>query len=73
MEWIGMMFSNGGLKVVVLAIQNHTLIACLHERRKGTVRDTVWNLSRHSAGMAVRFGDYVTGHVHVDYKLRSGT
>lgn len=42
----------------------------LPARAKGTVRDAVWSLSRHSAGMAVRFKT-TSPDVHVDYKLRS--
>lgn len=37
---------------------------------KDTVTSAVWNLSRHSAGMAVRFRTNATA-IHVDYKLLS--
>ncbi|HCK72048.1 MAG TPA: hypothetical protein DHW38_10770, partial [Planctomycetaceae bacterium] len=42
----------------------------LPARMKGVVRDAVWNLSRHSAGMAVRFQ---TGSedIKVRYRLKS--
>lgn len=39
-------------------------------RAKGVVRDAVWNLSRHSAGMMVRFRTDAT-EIHADYKVRS--
>ena len=39
-------------------------------RAKGVVRDAVWSLSLHSAGMAVRFKTD-SRDVHVDYRLRS--
>ena len=34
------------------------------------VRDAVWNLSRHSAGMMVRFRTDAT-EIHADYKVTS--
>jgi len=37
-----------------------------------TVTKNVWNLSRHSAGMMVRFKTDATA-IHVDYKLLSGS
>ncbi|MFT5468893.1 MAG: phenylpyruvate tautomerase PptA (4-oxalocrotonate tautomerase family) [Verrucomicrobiales bacterium] len=40
-------------------------------RAKGKVRDAVWNLSRHSSGMAVRFNSSATT-IHVRYTLLSG-
>ncbi|MEY4567994.1 MAG: hypothetical protein RLY14_2964, partial [Planctomycetota bacterium] len=39
-------------------------------RAKGVVTDSVWNLSRHSAGMMVRFQTDST-EIHVDYKVTS--
>lgn len=39
-------------------------------KAKSTVRDIVWNLSRHSAGMAARFQTDATT-IHVRYKLLS--
>lgn len=42
----------------------------LPRKAKGIVRDAVWNLSRHSAGMAVRFKTN-SSDIHVDYRLRS--
>ena len=42
----------------------------LPRRAKGVVRDAVWSLSRHSAGMAVRFKTD-SRDIHVDYRLRS--
>jgi hypothetical protein len=39
-------------------------------RAKGVVRDAVWNLSRHSAGMMVRFRSDAT-EIHADYKVTS--
>jgi hypothetical protein len=39
---------------------------------EGQVRKAVWNLSRHSAGMAVRFRTDATG-IWVDYQLRSAS
>lgn len=42
----------------------------LPRRAKGVVRDAVWSLSRHSAGMAVRFKTD-SQDIHVDYRLRS--
>ncbi|MFO0977439.1 MAG: SGNH/GDSL hydrolase family protein [Planctomycetaceae bacterium] len=39
-------------------------------RAKGVVRDAVWNLSRHSAGMQVRFRTDAT-EIHVDYAVTS--
>lgn len=40
-------------------------------RAKGIVRDAVWNLSRHSAGMMVRFRTDAT-EIQVDYSVTSG-
>ncbi|HIK91871.1 MAG TPA: hypothetical protein EYG03_07805 [Planctomycetes bacterium] len=40
-------------------------------RAKGVVRDAVWNLSRHSSGMMVRFRTDAT-EIHADYGLTSG-
>ena len=42
----------------------------LPARAEGVVRDPVWNLSRHSAGMAVRFVTDATA-LHVRYRLLS--
>jgi hypothetical protein len=42
----------------------------LPARAKGTVRDAVWNLSRHSAGMCVRFVSDAAD-IHVRWTLRS--
>lgn len=42
----------------------------LPARAKGRVREAVWNLSRHSAGMMVRFRTDAT-EIHADYELRS--
>ncbi|MBA63984.1 MAG: hypothetical protein CMJ76_16640 [Planctomycetaceae bacterium] len=42
----------------------------LPKRAKGLVRDAVWNLSLHSAGMVVRFKT-ASPEIHVDYQLRS--
>lgn len=42
----------------------------LPARAKGVVRDAVWNLSRHSAGMQVRFRTDAT-EIHVDYAVTS--
>ena len=42
----------------------------LPAKAKGLVRDAVWNLSLHSAGMAVRFKTE-SSEIHVDYRLRS--
>ena len=42
----------------------------LPARAKGVVRDAVWNLSRHSAGMMVRFRTDAT-EIHADYKVTS--
>lgn len=39
-------------------------------RAKSTLRSAVWNLSRHSAGMLVRFETDAT-EIHVDYKVTS--
>ena len=39
-------------------------------RAKGVVTDSVWNLSRHSAGMMVRF-QTDSSEIHVDYKVTS--
>ena len=39
-------------------------------RAKGVVRDSVWNLSRHSAGMLVHFRTDAT-QIHVDYAVTS--
>lgn len=44
----------------------------LPARAKGVVRDAVWNLSLHSAGMAVRFKTD-SPDVHVDYRLKSAS
>ena len=41
-------------------------------RAKGVVRDSVWNLSRHSAGMLVHFRTDAT-QIHVDYAVTSET
>lgn len=41
-------------------------------RAKGVVRDAVWGLSRHSAGMMVRFRTDAT-EIHVDYGVTSAT
>ena len=43
----------------------------LPRRAKGVVRDAVWNLSRHSSGMMVRFRTDAT-EIHADYGLTSG-
>lgn len=42
----------------------------LPARAKGVVRDAVWNLSRHSAGMLTRFRTDATA-ISVDYKVTS--
>jgi lysophospholipase L1-like esterase len=42
----------------------------LPKRAKGVVRDAVWNLSRHSAGMLTRFRTDAT-EIWVDYKVTS--
>jgi lysophospholipase L1-like esterase len=42
----------------------------LPKRAKGVVRDAVWNLSRHSAGMLTRFRSDAT-EIWVDYKVTS--
>ena len=42
----------------------------LPARAKGVVRDAVWNLSRHSAGMLVRFRTDAT-EIHADYSVTS--
>ena len=42
----------------------------LPARAKGVVRDAVWNLSRHSAGMMVRFRTDATT-IHADYAVTS--
>jgi lysophospholipase L1-like esterase len=42
----------------------------LPARAKGVVRDAVWNLSRHSAGMMVRFRTNATS-IHADYGVTS--
>lgn len=42
----------------------------LPARAQGVVRDAVWNLSRHSAGMLVRFRTNATS-IDVDYELTS--
>jgi len=42
----------------------------LPARAKGVVRDDVWSLSRHSAGMAVHFRTDAT-EIHVDYGVTS--
>jgi hypothetical protein len=42
----------------------------LPKRAKGVVRDAVWNLSRHSAGMLTRFRTDAT-EIWVDYKVSS--
>lgn len=42
----------------------------LPSRMKGVVRDPVWNLSRHSAGMAIRFQTSASD-VKVRYRLKS--
>lgn len=42
----------------------------LPERANGVVREAVWNLSRHSAGMMVRFRTDAT-EIHADYKVTS--
>lgn len=42
----------------------------LPSRAKGVVRDAVWNLSRHSAGMMVRFRTDAT-EIHADYAVTS--
>ena len=39
-------------------------------RAKGVVRDAVWNLSRHSSGMMVRFGTDAT-EIYADYEVVS--
>lgn len=44
----------------------------LPARAKGRVRDAVWNLSRHSAGMMVRFRTDAT-QIHADYQVLSST
>jgi len=43
----------------------------LPSRAKSVVRDAVWGLSRHSAGMMVRFRTDAT-EIHVDYGVTSG-
>ncbi len=42
----------------------------LPSRAEGVVRDAVWSLSRHSAGMLVRFRTDAT-QIHVDYSVTS--
>jgi len=42
----------------------------LPARAKGVVRDAVWNLSRHSAGMLVQFRTDAT-EIHADYSVTS--
>ena len=42
----------------------------LPARAKGVVRDAVWNLSRHSAGMLVHFRTDAT-EIHADYSVTS--
>ncbi|WP_372897218.1 SGNH/GDSL hydrolase N-terminal domain-containing protein, partial [Stieleria sp.] len=42
----------------------------LPARAKGVVRDAVWNLSRHSAGMLVRFRTDAR-EIQVDYSVTS--
>jgi lysophospholipase L1-like esterase len=42
----------------------------LPSRAKGVVRDAVWSLSRHSAGMMVRFRSSAP-EIHVDYSVTS--
>ncbi|MEQ9407518.1 MAG: SGNH/GDSL hydrolase family protein [Fuerstiella sp.] len=42
----------------------------LPARAKGVVRDAVWNLSRHSAGMMVQFRSDAT-QIHADYEVTS--
>ncbi|MBL8868932.1 MAG: SGNH/GDSL hydrolase family protein [Planctomycetaceae bacterium] len=42
----------------------------LPSKAKGVVTDAVWNLSRHSAGMLVRF-ETDAAEIHVDYKVTS--
>ena len=42
----------------------------LPSRAKGIVRDAVWNLSRHSSGMMVRFRTNAT-EIHADYAVSS--
>lgn len=44
----------------------------LPKRAKGVVRDAVWNLSRHSAGMLTRFRTDAT-EIWVDYKVTSSS
>ncbi len=44
----------------------------LPKRAKEIVRDPVWNLSRHSAGMVARFKT-TSPDLHVDYRLRSSS
>ncbi len=44
----------------------------LPARAEGKVRTPVWNLSRHSAGMSVRFTTDATS-IHVDYKVTSSS
>ncbi len=44
----------------------------LPARAEGKVRTAVWNLSRHSAGMSVRFATDATS-IHVDYKVTSSS
>ena len=43
----------------------------LPSKAKATVRDAVWNLSRHSAGMCVRFQTNAS-HIHVRWTVTSG-
>ncbi len=45
-------------------------LTVLPKRAKGVVRDAVWNLSRHSAGMLTRFRTNAT-EVWVDYQVSS--
>ena len=44
----------------------------LPSRAKGVVRDAVWNLSRHSAGMMVQFRTDAT-EIHVDHAVTSSS
>ncbi len=44
----------------------------LPAKAKGLVRDAVWNLSLHSAGMATRFKTD-SSDIHVNYRLRSAS